>query len=411
MKKILTILVCFFAVSAWAQPSKEAVLQVISEAAHYGSTVLLDEEGKSRCDYNMTLGKWFPYEEPWHTGQLILGLLEAYRVTGNKDFLEAAKRGGEWWLTLEIKDNPRLKGMVGATHGDEIGNDQINFSTISDGTAGLYELTRVTGDKRFAGLATSSITWLFENMYYPEKGVCYDLINIKTGEVLTTTGLKSLRDPSITVENIFDVARPNTEGSPFKDAYEFAGDKRFRDAHILLSDSLIKFQDEWGLWMDFMPNNKKEGSFHPRFNLWYAESLLETYELTKDRKYLEAAAKTARTYAKAQKSDGTIFYDNYINGRPSDKGSITGSAVAFAGILWMRLAGYGFDEFVKNYERSAQWLVINSFAADHPDPNLRGAIIDTRTRTYKGRIWITQRDVGTSFGLRFLAMYYDLKFK
>jgi len=95
MKKIFIILFCFFAASAWAQPSKGAVLKAISEAAHYGSTVLLDEEGKSRCDYNMTLGKWFPYEEPWHTGQLILGLLDAYRITGNKEFLEAAKRGGE----------------------------------------------------------------------------------------------------------------------------------------------------------------------------------------------------------------------------------------------------------------------------------------------------------------------------
>ena len=183
MKKVFTVLFCFYMVNAWAQPSKEVLLQTINEVAHYGSTVLLDESGKSRCDYNMTLGEWFPYEEPWHTGQLVWGLLEAYRITGNKEYLDAAKRGGEWWLTLEIKDNPRFKGMVRATHGDDIGHDQIVFSTVTDGTAGIFELTRVTGDKRFARLATSSIQWLLENMYYPEMGVCYDLCDLTTGEI------------------------------------------------------------------------------------------------------------------------------------------------------------------------------------------------------------------------------------
>ena len=139
--------------------------------------------------------------------------------------------------------------------------------------------------------------------------------------------------------------------------------------------------------------------------------MLECYELTKDKKYLEAAAKCARAYAKVQRKDGTIYYENYITDRPSDKGSVCGSATAFAGILWMRLAGYGYNEFVKNYERSAEWLVINRYAQDHSDPNLRGAILNTRMRNQQGRVWLTQRDVGTSFGLRFLSMYYDLKFK
>ena len=89
---------------------------------------------------------------------------------------------------------------------------------------------------------------------------------------------------------------------------------------------------------------------------------------------------------------------------------VCGSATAFAGLLWMRLAGYGYEEFVPHYERSARWLVTNRYAQDHPDPNLRGAVVNTRMRTKKGRIWLTQRDVGTSFGMRFLARYYQLKF-
>ncbi|MCD8165155.1 MAG: hypothetical protein LUE93_02925 [Bacteroides sp.] len=248
---------------------------------------------------------------------------------------------------------------------------------------------------------------MLENMYYPEEGVCYDLVDLATGEILKQ-GSPFHWDKEI--QTLEDVSRPNTEGSPFKDAYLFTKEERFKEAHILLCNSLIEKQDKDGIWMDYMPNHKNVSSFHPRFNLWYAESLLEAYELTGDKKYLEAAAKTARTYAKAQRADGTLYYDNYTDGKPSDKGSVCGSAVAFAGILWIRLAEYGYDEFIPHYEKSIAWILKNRYAMDHPDPNLRGAVANTRMRHRKGEVWLTQRDVGTSFGLRFMAAYYNLKF-
>jgi uncharacterized protein YyaL (SSP411 family) len=389
-------------------PSRADLLKAIDECTVYASNVLLDAEGKSRCDYNLIDGKWYPYEEPWHTGQVILGLLESYKVTGYVETLQAARKAGDWWIRLEIKDDLRFQGMVAATHGDVIGNDQIVFATTSDGTPGIFELSRVTGDMKYAKVAASSSKWLLENMYYPEEGVCYDLADLKTGEILKQNS-PFYKDKEN--QKLEDVSRPNTEGSPFKDAYEFLKDIRFKDAHILLCNSLIEKQDKDGIWMRYMPNHIEEASFHPRFNLWYAESLLEAYELTKDRKYLEAAAKTARTYAKIQKRDGTIFYVNYTDGKPSDKSSICGSAVALAGILWIRLAGYGYDEFIPAYERSIQWILKNRYSVDHPDPNLRGAIVNTRFRSKNGHIWLTHRDVGTSFGLRFLAAYYQLKYK
>lgn len=389
-------------------PAKAEILDAIEECTTYAADILLDNQGKSRCDYNLVKGEWYSYEEPWHTGQIILGLLDAYRITGDSHALEAARKAGDWWVGLEIKSNPALKGMVGATHGDEIGNDQIVFATVSDGTPGIFELSRVTGDDKYARVASNAACWMMENMYYPEKGVCYDLADLKTGEVLKENSPFYKNKKEQTLE---DVSRPNTEGSLFKDAYEFTKDKRFRETHLLLCNSLIEKQDKDGIWMRYMPNHREVSSFHPRFNLWYAESLLEAYEMTKDKKYLEAAAKTARTYAKAQRQDGTLFYDNYTDGKAPDKGSVCGSAVAFAGILWIRLAGYGYDEFVPNYERSLRWIVKNRYATNHPDPNLRGGVINTRMRMRKGQIWLTQRDVGTSFGLRFLAAYYNLKFK
>jgi hypothetical protein len=247
---------------------------------------------------------------------------------------------------------------------------------------------------------------MLKNMYYPEKGVCYDAIDVRTGKVVKENS-PFWEDKK--KQDLYDVSRPNTEGSLFKDAYEFSGDKKFRDAFILLCNSLLEKQGPEGVWMRFMPNDAAVHSFHPRFSLWYAESLIEAYKLTKDRKYLEGAAITARVFAKAQMKDGTIFYVNYTDGKAPDKGSVTGSATSLAGIVWMELSKYGFKEFDTNIQRSAAWIIANRYAQDHPDPNLRGAIIETRIRSKKNKIWLTNRDIGTSFALRFLVDYLNFK--
>lgn len=384
-------------------------MQAIGETATYIATVVLDQEGKSRCDYNMSEGKWYPYEVPWHTGQAVYALLAAYHATNDPKWLEAAKRGGNYWIGLEIKDKPAMNGMVKAVHGDVLGPDMVVFATVSDGTPGIYELSRVTKDPKYAKVATNAAAWMLAHMYYPEQGVCYDNLDSRTGEVLKEYSpfwkQKEQKD-----QQLFDVSRPNTEGSLFKDAFEFSGDKKFKDAFVNLCNSLIDKQGPEGVWMRFMPNDSASLMFHPRFSLWYAESLVEAYKLTKDRKYLEAAAKTARVFAKAQLENGTIWYENYTDGKKPDKGSITGSAVALAGIVWIQLAKYGFEEFNTNIERSARWTVANRYAADHPDPNLRGAIMETRTRSKKNKIWLTNRDIGTSFALRFLVDYLQFKY-
>jgi hypothetical protein len=211
-------------------------------------------------------------------------------------------------------------------------------------------------------------------------------------------------------QTLYDVARPNNEGYLFLDMYKFTNNEKYKKIFIDLCESLVEKQGPEGMWMDFMPNDKAEGSYHPRFNLWYAESLIKGYELTKDKRYLDAAKKTLVMYAKAQKKDGTIYYVNYIDGRYNEN-SITGSATAFAGLLWIQLIKFGVgNEFIPNVERSADWIVKNQFSVNHPDPNLRGAVIDTRTRRKSGKVWLTQRDVGTAFGMRFLADYLNYKY-
>jgi hypothetical protein len=92
-----------------------------------------------------------------------------------------------------------------------------------------------------------------------------------------------------------------------------------------------------------------------------------------------------------------------------NRNSICGSAVAFAGIIWLRLESYGIYEFGENIDLALDWILKNRFSSDHPDPNLAGAVINTRLRNRHGKLWFVNRDVGTSFGIRFLAAYYDYR--
>jgi rhamnogalacturonyl hydrolase YesR len=407
-KKVLGVLLSLLLVSIGADATerKDDILNAIRDGADYAVRVLLDEEGKSRCDYNMIEGKWYLYEPAWHTGQVIFGLVEAYRVTGDEKYLNEAKRAGDWWTSLQITDHPKLNGMLRALHGDYIG-DYIVFATISDGASGLFQLQRESNVDTYAKVATEAGEWMLNNMWVPEHGVFYDVVDVHTGEVYKE------RSPfwsDIEDQTLYHVARPNSEGSLFKYMYEFTGDERYKDVFIAQCESLVDKQGPEGLWMDFMPNNKESGSFHPRFNIWYAESLLDGYDLTGDERYLMAAVNTARAYARAQIADGTIFYQNFLDGR-RNRDSVCGSAVSFAGILWLRLLQYGVgDEFAGNLENSVTWVLHNRFSIDHPDPNLAGAFLETRTRRREGKVWMTMRDIATSFGLRFLTEYYRYRY-
>ncbi len=384
---------------------KEEILKALKETADCAADVLLDSNGKSKCDYNITEGKWYDYEPPWHTGQIINGLVEAYKITKNKKYLTRAEKAGDWWCSLEIKDHPKLKGMVRAIHGDN--NPNIVFATVTDGTAGLFNLYNLTKKKKYADVPVSAGEWMLNNMYVPEQKVFYDNVDPKTGEILKNSS-PFWADKKEVV--LFDVARPNNEGSLFRDMYAYTKNEKYKKIFIDLCESLVEKQDPDGLWMRFTPNKMKDNSFHPRFNLWYAESLIDGYELTGDKRYLDAAVKTLRTYQKAMQKDGTFYYVNYLDGKYNDN-SVTGSATAFCGLLWIRLIKHGVgNEFVKSLNTAVEWIIKNRFAVNHPDKNLRGTIIDTRTRRKNGNIWITQRDVGTSFALRFLSDYYNYKF-
>lgn len=375
--------------------------QMLRSAGRYAADVLLPADGKGRADYDLVTGAWFDYEPHWHTGQQIWGLLHAWRVVHEEAFLAAAIRGGQWWISTEFQAPHPLAGLVNAYHGDHVG-PLINFTTIADGTPGLFALSRATGDARYAACANRSGAWLYQHTRVPNADqLFYNMIDPETGRVISdfSPHHRTVAQPSVT-----QVARPNIEGFLFADMYRHTGARTWRKRFLDQAEGALRWQHDNGLWMDFEPNNPETGQVHPRFNIWNAEALLEAYALTGDARFLQAAARTGVFMAGVQDRRGAIYYDLRSDGT-YERASLTGSAVAFAGILWLRLKHYGAgDAFADNISRALDWILANQFAADHPDPNVRGAILETRVRYTQGRARVFLRDIATAFGLRFLAL-------
>lgn len=406
MKNVIGLLAVWLIL--WGGPSKAEtvsrpdILTTIKTAADYSVDVLLTDTGRGRIEYDIISGDWNDYETHWHTAQTLYGLLAAYEVIGDERYLQSAIMAGDWWISTEYQPPHPFAGLVAAAHGDKLG-PLINMTTITDGTNAIFELSRTTGDPKYAETAVRSGEWLLANAYIPEEGLFYNIFDPRDGKIWKD---KSPHHPGVGPDEIkvTQVARPNSEGYLFADMCAFTEIQLYCDVFLDVADKKIERQYDNGLWMDFEPNDPDTGNVHPRFNVWLAEAQMKAWEMTGDKKYLESALATGRAMAGFQKADGTIYYRNFADGR-TVRQDATGSAVAFSGILWLQLKAAGYDEFNANIDSAARWLVANQFSPDHPDPNLRGAILNTRTKRRDGRFAIYQRDIGTSFALRFLTQY------
>jgi hypothetical protein len=386
------------AVSAQPVPAAKIRATVV-ELADAVDRVLLDDRGAARGDYHWQRGVWEPYEVAWHTGQAIEALLAAHAVSGERRFLERARQAGEFWIGLRFATGP-LKGMINAAHGDHLGA-LINFTTVGNGTAGLFRLSRVTSDRRFADVASEAIAWQHRHMAVPGRtDLSYNIVEPDTGRVWTDRSPHHDAIPA----TLTQVARPNIEGSPFLDACRDGRKRELCAAHRLLAEGTLARQGEHGLWMEFEPNDPLTGVVHPRFNTWNAEAMLRAYREYGERRFLDAALRTARANARMMRPDGSFDYRQSISGE-GGRDQPTGSATAFAGLLWLDLRRDGVRKFDEQIHAAARWLIANRYPADHPDPNLRGLVVERRVKRTEGSPAILQRDLGNLFAVRFFEAY------
>lgn len=369
--------------------------------------LLLGQKRKSKRRLRTHFRKWEVYETAWHTGQLINGLLQANTILKSKKIEKQAIKSGNWWCNLAIKEG-KLNGFLNAIHGAEVGN-LINTTTITDGTPGLFLLSKVTGNKKYAQTATNAGNFILENLYLEKEKLIYNIVHPETGEIWKD---KSPHKQHQNKEfNLNFYARANAEGYLFKDMYDFTGNEKYKTAFLNLCDGLVETQSENGFWMNFEPNDAEKGKIHARFNTWNAEALLKGFELTKNEKYKLAAYKTAKGMQNIQQKNGVIYYSSYTNGK-YEEASPCGSAVSFAGILWLEMQKLGYNDFEQNIKLALDWTLKNQFSQNHSDKNLASGFFELRQKQNKdGTIDIIYRDIATAFGLRFLSEIYNYSFQ
>lgn len=330
--------------------------QTIISMGDYIVEILQDENGAARGDYEANLQTWKPYETAWHTGQLILALHDVFKKTGDPKYYNAARKSAEWWKTLEIKYHPELKGFINADHGDFLASTAL-VATVTNGTPGIIQFARLTGDKELVRISKSAGDWMLKKLWLPDEGMLIDGVDLKTGAPLTAD----------TVGPGQSVKRPNIEGSLYLDLFFETGEKKYLDVFRKQCETTRETQDERGLWMAFSPNEIEGGYVHQRFNLWYAEALLKCHETLGDEKYKTAALKTARTYVQFQTKEGRFEFP-LSSGETHNKDIDSGSAIAFGGMIWLRLNQLtNSEEFTPNIQRSLNWILTHQYPTDFPD--------------------------------------------
>ncbi len=415
-KKLFLVMGTLWSLTSCAQKAsldldesyQQRITVSLNRAIQHAGKVCLDAEGKARGDYEIISGRWSAYEPAWHTGQLIQGLLEAYQVTQNQDALNYAVQGGDWWADLQFPTGHSLEGYMNAIHGASVGN-LINTTTITDGTPGLFDLSELTGDPKYAEVASSAGKWILDHLYLPEHRLSYNIVDPETGEIWKDKSPHAQHQGhEITIKQ---VARPNAEGYLWKDMFEFTGEERYKNAFLEICDGLVASQSENGFWMDFEPNDPKTGKIHARFNTWNAEALIEAYTLTQNQKYLDAALKTGHGLASIQQENGVIFYLSYTDGSVDDR-SPCGSGTSFAGILWLRLLELGDANFKGNIQKALDFTLNNQFSSKHADENLARGYYEIRQKAKgNGKMKLIYRDIATAFGMRFLSDIYQYEFQ
>jgi hypothetical protein len=382
---------------------KDKIFKSLRDGVFHVQNGCLEKNGAAKGDYKMITATWSPYETAWHTGQLINGILQANIILKRKDVLKTAIKSGNWWINLQFKKG-KLKGFVNAIHGAEVGN-LINTTTISDGTPGMYLLSQVTNDEKYATVATDAGAFIYNNLYLEKEKLSYNIVDPVSGEIWKDKSPHKQHQNKDYNLNYY--ARANAEGAHFKDMYQFTKDEKYKKAFLNLCDGLVETQSENGFWMNFEPNDAEKGKIHARFNTWNAEALLEAFYLSNNEKYKIAAHKTAVALQKIQQKNGVIYYSSFTNGKFEEE-SPCGSAVSFAGILWLKLQQLSYEEFNDSIQIALDFTLHNQFPINHPDKNLAGGYFEIRQKIDKdGTVNLIYRDIATAFGLRFMSLIYN----
>ncbi|MFB3905211.1 MAG: hypothetical protein ACE15E_17310 [Acidobacteriota bacterium] len=316
--------------------------------------------GAMKGEYDTRSRKWAFYGPFWHTGQAVRVLLMAYQDSGKEKYLKHAVLGGEYMTRHQIKDkSDKLYGFV---HGREIA--QANTASQVENFMALYDLYKVTKDPSWRERFHLALDWVAKNAYLDGQGLFYNHYEPAT-------------DSFAPVEK----SRPTNDDAVFGVGYREFNDPRYLKIFLETADRLLREEDPPGNWMKYPPCRPDvfdgQGRMHPRHAWWWGYPMLTAYDLTGDKKYLDAAVRAAQWYIDNNNLDGGYYYNVTKSGGKHLSFDFCTSAVGCAMIMWIDLwKRTGEEKYLKEIETSLGFLLRCQLRDDVEDPAVRGAFFE-----------------------------------
>lgn len=353
-------------------------------------------KGMLRNEYIQSEGLWNLFGTLWHTGQGIVAMLDAYALSGEKRFLDAAVLAGEWILEQQLDHDDHDDHDAGLIKGFEDDGDAIGVSCILESLVGLFALERVTKNKKWLSAAISAVDWIARKSYIQGTGLFREPYHFHTRKFgMHHFSLKHQES-----------ARPLNDDAIFLLAYRATGEKKYLKIFQEATQLLVNEENPHmsGNWIDYMPNNLQAGTFHARMAFWWGMCLVHAYEEFGDSKILEVAVRSGEWYTKAQRLDGGLFYQTDLNfDTPTTWQCVSGMACAI--LLWRAIQIHTGDcRFDENIEKGLSYIMSSQITSAPKDSFLYGCFPEgfmpfdgNEYPTY----WI--RDIATIFSIQAMS--------
>jgi hypothetical protein len=164
----------------------------------------------------------------------------------------------------------------------------------------------------------------------------------------------------------------------------------------------------WGLWLSVASENHtfpEKSRIQPRHAFWWGMPMILVWQESGDSRYLECARRAADWYVHAQRHDGGLLRNTYLDFDTDSFGHET-SGIACAAIFWQKMQqATGTNDYDGPTQLALDYCQKVQFA--HPaDENLRGAIL-SKVLPPDGSDCSPYhlRDLGTIFFVQAAAMW------
>jgi len=340
--------------------------------------------GAFRGEYSLAERKWWFFCPTWHTGQAVKALVSAWKLNNNPQYLDSARAGAGFILNNQVNDGPDA-GLILAY---ENWADRVAVSAVLETVDGLFALADATGEDRFVDAAIAALTWCRDRAWVKGAGLIRDIYQPEKGGFVDTQGAPAVANQP---------ARPLADDAAWLTGFRKTDDSTFRQVFYEVLEQLLASERPPGNWVDYAPCETEPGRIHPRHAYWWGRPMLAAWRQTGEERWLDAACRAGQWYRRAQRADGGLFRNTYLDFNTDSFGHAT-SGVMCAAILWTELYDATQDPAWLEPIRKAMEFARSMQFLSPKDPNVRGAILErVMAPNQSDRNPYHIRDLGTIF--------------